>query len=371
MARFLLVGTAAALIPGSLAASDHVLVADCQADTVVRFDRDGTFLGAFVSAGAGGMEFAHSMEWGPDGNGDGLADLYVVGADSAAIHRYDGRTGAPIGDGVFAAQLLFVPRDLLWGPDRGGDGFPDLHVLNGNSVYRVVWFHGNSGTVGGVFVNLIEDGSDWFFAESMDWGPDSTGDGVSELYGSSTESGVIYRYDGASGLFLDEFASGEPAMSACRELRVHGDGYLYVCNAPGDSIVRFDAVRGGAPTTFVAPGSGGLNLPHGIRFGPDANKDGIEDLYVAGEFNGAVTRHDGATGELIDVFAEQGIVAAAAVLFQAECPGDFDGDGAVGIADLLSLLAAWRGPGDADLDGDGRVGINDLLALLGRWGPCR
>ncbi len=54
------------------------------------------------------------------------------------------------------------------------------------------------------------------------------------------------------------------------------------------------------------------------------------------------------------------------------CPGDIDGDGSVGINDLLDLLAAWGpNPGHpADLDGDGAVGTNDILVLLEGWGPC-
>ncbi len=54
------------------------------------------------------------------------------------------------------------------------------------------------------------------------------------------------------------------------------------------------------------------------------------------------------------------------------CPGDLDGDRAVGPADLIAVLAAW-GPGPdhpADLDGDGIVGITDLIAMLASWGPC-
>ncbi len=54
-------------------------------------------------------------------------------------------------------------------------------------------------------------------------------------------------------------------------------------------------------------------------------------------------------------------------------PADLDGDGAVNVVDLLSLLGAW-GPCPAppascaaDLDGDGAVGVVDLLALLADW----
>ena len=56
---------------------------------------------------------------------------------------------------------------------------------------------------------------------------------------------------------------------------------------------------------------------------------------------------------------------------RAQCPGDVDGDGAVGINDFLALLGAWGSiGGPADLDNDGVVGIQDFLLLLGNWGPC-
>ena len=53
--------------------------------------------------------------------------------------------------------------------------------------------------------------------------------------------------------------------------------------------------------------------------------------------------------------------------------GDIDGDGSVGVKDLLILLGHWGPCGDcndcpADLDGDCNVGVKDLLILLGNWG---
>ncbi|MHC4414439.1 MAG: DUF7901 domain-containing protein [Planctomycetota bacterium] len=54
------------------------------------------------------------------------------------------------------------------------------------------------------------------------------------------------------------------------------------------------------------------------------------------------------------------------------CPWDLDGNGTIGIADLLALLAAWGTDpgGPPDFNGDGTVGISDLLELLANWGAC-
>ncbi len=54
-------------------------------------------------------------------------------------------------------------------------------------------------------------------------------------------------------------------------------------------------------------------------------------------------------------------------------PADLDGDGIVGVADLLILLANWgpclpKGECPADLNDDGSVGVADLLILLANWG---
>ena len=55
-----------------------------------------------------------------------------------------------------------------------------------------------------------------------------------------------------------------------------------------------------------------------------------------------------------------------------DCPADLDGNGIVGVGDLLAVLSAW-GPCQAcpeDINGDGVVGVADLLAVLSAWGQC-
>ena len=55
-----------------------------------------------------------------------------------------------------------------------------------------------------------------------------------------------------------------------------------------------------------------------------------------------------------------------------DCPGDIDGNGDVGVDDLLLLLGEYAtdcsADCDSDLDGNGEVNVDDLLELLGYYG---
>ena len=53
------------------------------------------------------------------------------------------------------------------------------------------------------------------------------------------------------------------------------------------------------------------------------------------------------------------------------CTADVDGNGAVGVADLLAVLSGWGQPGGPqDVNRDGVVNVRDLLLVLASWGPC-
>jgi len=95
--------------------------------------------------------------------------------------------------------------------------------------------------------------------------------------------------------------------------------------------------------------------------------DNLEHLWVTDLLPGTwllrATRVDGGT---------TGVDLAAAWWSSdstGSTPGDLNGDGSVGVDDLLQLLAAW-GPCDScieDLNGDGAIGIDDLLYMLSLW----
>ena len=56
---------------------------------------------------------------------------------------------------------------------------------------------------------------------------------------------------------------------------------------------------------------------------------------------------------------------------RSSCPWDLDGDGSVGVGDLLVLFAIWGSPGpDGDFNNDGTVGVGDMLIMFANWGPC-
>ena len=73
---------------------------------------------------------------------------------------------------------------------------------------------------------------------------------------------------------------------------------LLVASSGTNSVKRFDGLSGIFVDDFVASNSGGLSSPRGMVFGPDGN------LYVTGYLSNAVHRYDGSTGIFIDRFAE-------------------------------------------------------------------
>jgi len=53
------------------------------------------------------------------------------------------------------------------------------------------------------------------------------------------------------------------------------------------------------------------------------------------------------------------------------CPADINGDGTVGVNDVLAVIDQWGvAGGPSDVNGDGIVDVVDLLAVVGTWGPC-
>jgi hypothetical protein len=305
----------------------------------------------FIPSASGGLTQPDAVLIGPDAN------LYVSSGFYTgffAILRYDSTNGAPLptsgnsgatfGDTatVFAQEgslrpqgTSFTVRTMLFGPDG------NLYVAAGYDPSQgwVDRFDGKTGAYLGKFVtdDLTQNGG-LANAQGMVFGPDGKNDGKLDLYVASSRlnssNNNVKRYDGTTGQFIGEFVvSGSGGLDHAAGITFGPDGNLYVASGGwggNGGIFGLAAVlRYEGPTspdklppgtflgTFVPSGSGGLNSPFGLLFGPDGNADGQQDLYLstwlahgtdfkAKGGTSALLRYDGVTGSFIDAFVPFG-----------------------------------------------------------------
>lgn len=275
---------------GSSPKQPLLYVSDVKDNEILRFDRKGRFVDVFVPSGSGGLEHPVDILRGPDGNGDGVADLLVASrgsmTDPGAVLRYDGKSGDFID--VFAEDILLDwPHDMQFGPDG------DLYV-GGVRSSNVVRFDGQTGALIGDFVS---PGSGGLVApHGLAFGRDLNGDRCPELYVGSRDTDEVLVYDGACGTFLRVFvgqASG--GVSSPHDLLFDKRGRLLVTSHRTDEVLRY-ARDGSFLDVLVSAGSGGLARPHSMVHGPGGK------LFVTSVMSDAVLRYK-SKGTFKNVFA--------------------------------------------------------------------
>ncbi|MCH8153589.1 MAG: FG-GAP repeat protein, partial [Planctomycetes bacterium] len=261
---------------------------------------------------------------------------------------------------------------------------------------------------------LADDGAEFdFFGGSVAIGPD----GIGVIIGAVGDddngdwSGSAYLFDTTTGRQIVKLLANDGAAIALfgNSVAISGSKAIVGAYADGDngfqagSAYIFDTSTG-EQVFKLLPDDGaefdsfgksvaisGITAVVGAPFDDDnGNRSGSAYLFntTTGRQIAKLLADDGAAGDefgwSVAMSGPTAIVGAhfdddngsnsgSAYLFDASvCPWDLDNNGAVGILDLLALLAAW-GPNPGappDFDGDGIVGILDLLTLLANWGPC-
>ena len=108
----------------------------------------------------------------------------------------------------------------------------------------------------------------------------------------------LFRLEATSGAVVDNLASGNGQGWAITAI-IGPDGLAYVGDYTNDTIRRYNPATGADLGVWIAAGTGGLDGPAGMQFGPDGH------LYVASNFSDQILEFD-TDGTFLGVFASGG-----------------------------------------------------------------
>ncbi|MHC4415245.1 MAG: choice-of-anchor D domain-containing protein [Planctomycetota bacterium] len=336
--------------------------------------------------------WVYQVDCSYDYNGDGVLDVLACTGDDSndtgpkRVYCLNGLSGASIWE-----RPLGGPGFAVIGvEDFTGDGQPDAVAGASNESETqgsAVGIDGSDGSLEWTF--LVNGSSVWAVAQINDL----TADGVDDVMVGDF-SGQIYGLDATSGS-QEYIGGGLGTLTRFERLDdVNGDGHVDIVPAHFSAFARAISGQTGDPV-WTTPL---LDKPASVARTADVSGDGINDVVVGTLFSSNYTyfldgadgsvMHSANYGEAVDAITaipdivgdgswemvaggRDGLLTCfSGGLAVPPCPMDCgDGDGTVGIRDLLALLGQWGTEGSCDADGGG-VGIRDLLMLLAAWGAC-
>ena len=242
-----------------------LFVSAASANSVMRFDgQTGAFLGNFVAPGSGGLGDPQGIAFGPDGN------LYVASNSSNNILRYDGQTGAFID--VFVTPGMAWPAEINF-----RNGMLYVSDFGGNRVARY-------NAITGDFIDNFASGIQG--ADGQSW--DTNGN----FYVSSWSDGAIRKFNGTTGAPMGNFVSpGLGGLNGPLDNLFLPNGEFLVSSYNNSRIKRYD--RNGAYLDDAIQ----IAFPQGLQIGPDGN------LYAGSFTNGVINKYDINTFDFLGTFA--------------------------------------------------------------------
>ncbi len=155
-------------------------------------------------------------------------------------------------------------------------------------------------------------------------------------------------------------------------LEVDERGRIHIVFLDSRHTVQNDNVFNGMFDAYYTYSDDGGNAWHEFRLTPNSWNSALSS---GGDFIGDYLGMAVAGGRVYPIYLDtsNGDADTYTNVIVFSPPGDLDGDGSVGVKDLLILLGSWGPCLDcedcpADIDGDCIVGVKDLLILLGNWG---
>ncbi len=264
-----------------------LFVASQNTNSVKRYNGiTGAFMGDFVSSGSGGLNAPQEVAWGPDGH------LYVTGFYTPYLMRYDSANGNYLGQ-FSSGYALDNPGKMTFGPDG------KIYVSQwGATKNKVVRFNATTGAFIDEFTNIAFGPSN---AMAHAW------DAQGRLYVVGFASKDVKRFD-VNGNFIDVFiptGSGAAQLQGPVELKFDNNNNLFIVDWQASNVKKYNATTGAFISVFI---SGGLNSCEGIT------TDNAGNFYITNYYGNAVHKYDPSGNFLGVVASGSGLNVATSVI---------------------------------------------------------
>jgi hypothetical protein len=290
---------------------------------------------------------------------------------------------APNGAGTHGMKLQ---ANLTMGNFSGMSVTPNGQSFTGDYIVRFDWWHNFHGPfpAGGIGSTNLSTFGIGTSGGSAQW----PGEVASVLFAATGDGNSVFDYRAYSSAAPAGYPSGSPVYAAPGGAVNSSDPYYSVFgggSAPAAQLALFPQQTG-----TVAVGAPGM-MWHRVRIRKSGN---IATWTVDGRLIATVDLNTVTLGGSNIFFGHSDVNAASAppsanasaLLFTlidnilVTRPADINGDGSVGVADLLTIISNWGAcPAPPNLNGcssdiaptpagDGNINIADLLFVINNWG---